>query len=273
MSADLERATYTYAIARPFHPSHLWGVRGVDGTAVHVVSDDALVAVVGTLPFTGADEVALRTKLEDPAELEAIARAHHAVVETVFERSVTLPFRLATIHDSEQRVVEMLRAGRQRFDQALALLAGRVEIGVKIYADLVSSSPTSGRGGGAVEDEGSADPGRDYLRRRREQLLDRASANRRIADAAARTGDTLARLAVDHRYHRAQDPRLSGVTEENVLNAAYLVDVTSIESFVALARSLDIDLAETRVEITGPWPPYSFAEPDAPQGAAETIGR
>ena len=73
MNGHVERATYTYAIARPFHPSHLWGVRGVDRTAVHLVHHGELVAVVGTLPFTEADEAALRARLETPAELEAIA--------------------------------------------------------------------------------------------------------------------------------------------------------------------------------------------------------
>jgi hypothetical protein len=120
MNGHVARATYTYAIARPFHPSHLWGVRGVDRTPVHLVHNGELVAVVGTLSFTEADEAALRARLETPAELEAIARAHHAVVTAVFEHSVTLPFRLATIHQSEQRVVEMLRTGHERFRSALA---------------------------------------------------------------------------------------------------------------------------------------------------------
>ena len=139
MNGHVERATYTYAIARPFHPSHLWGVRGVDRTAVHLVHHGELVAVVGTLSFTEADEAALRARLETPAELEAIARAHHAVVNAVFEHSVTLPFRLATIHQSEQRVVEMLRTGHERFCSALAQLDGRVEVGVTIYSDVVAS--------------------------------------------------------------------------------------------------------------------------------------
>jgi hypothetical protein len=119
MNGHVERATYTYAIARPFHPSHLWCVRGVDRTPVHLVHHGELVAVVGTLSFTEADEAALRARLETPAELEAIAQAHHAVVTSVFEHSVTLPFRLATIHQSEQRVVEMLRTGHERFRSAL----------------------------------------------------------------------------------------------------------------------------------------------------------
>ena len=162
MNAHVKRATYTYSIARPFHPSHLWGVRGVDRTPVHLVHHGELVAVVGTLSFTEADEAALRARLETPAELEAIARAHHAVVTAVFEHSVTLPFRLATIHRSEQRVVEMLRTGHERFRSALARLDGRVEVGVKIYSDVVASSPASAGSGDGANSDGSADAGRHF---------------------------------------------------------------------------------------------------------------
>jgi hypothetical protein len=86
-------------------------------------------------------------------------------------------------------------------------------------------------------------------------------------------GTNAAPSSADHRFHRLQDPRLSGVPGNNVLNAAYLVDAASIETFVALARSLDGDLADARVEITGPWPPYSFAEPVVSSGPTDTVDR
>jgi gas vesicle protein GvpL/GvpF len=270
MSTHGRRAIYTYAVARPLDPAQLSGLRGVDGTSVHLIRHDDLVAVVSTLRFTEAELAALRARLENPAELEAIARAHHDVVGAVFEHSVTLPFRLATIHQSEQRLLEVLRAGQQRFNGALDQLAGRVEIGVKLY---VEAPPTSFAAADAQDTGEPAGRGRDYLRRRRDLLLRRQQAGRRSADAAARIGDTLARIAADHRFHRLQDPRLSGVPGDNVLNAAYLVDAASTESFVALARSLDGDLASARVEITGPWPPYSFAEPLPSPGASDAADR
>jgi hypothetical protein len=214
------RATYIYAIARPFHPVHLWGVRGVDDTAVHLVHHGELVAVVGTLSFRPTDDVTLDDRLETPGELKVIAQAHHAVVTTVLDHTVTLPLPLATIHRTEQRVVEMLRSGHERFGCALTRLDGRVEICVDIYGD-----------GG---------------------------------DDVRSIGETLARLSLDRRYDRPGDPRLPAPTEPNILQAAYLVDATTVDSFVALARRLAVGVAATRVDITGPWPPYSFAEPVGP---------
>jgi hypothetical protein len=118
MSTQRRRVTYAYAVTRPFHPVHLWGVRGVDGTAVHVVRHDDLVAVVSTLPFTEVDMAALRARLENPGELEAIARAHHHVVGAISEHSVTCPLPVATLYESEQRLIDTMRAGRQPFSSA-----------------------------------------------------------------------------------------------------------------------------------------------------------
>jgi hypothetical protein len=110
-----ERTTYVYAIARPFHPVHLWGVRGVDDAAVHLVHDAELVAVVSTLSIS-------------PAKWAAIAPAHHAVVGAVARHTAALPLPPATLFPSERRVVEMLRSERGRFRRAIARLDRRVGV-------------------------------------------------------------------------------------------------------------------------------------------------
>ena len=102
----------------------------------------------------------------------------------------------------------------------------------------------------------------DYLRRRRAQHRARDDAWQRAAAAAARVDATLAELAVDSRHRPPQSPRLSGARGENVLNATYLVDAERAEEFAARARHLDAEAPDARVELTGPWAPYSFAPPD-----------
>jgi hypothetical protein len=49
-----------------------------------------------------------------------------------------------------------------------------------------------------------------------------------------------------------------------VLNAAYLVPAEHADSFLRAAERLRADAPEgTRVEVSGPWAPYSFASIDA----------
>jgi hypothetical protein len=44
-----------------------------------------------------------------------------------------------------------------------------------------------------------------------------------------------------------------------LLNAAYLVDEQRDEDLTAAVRALAAKHPAVRLELTGPWPPYSFA--------------
>jgi Gas vesicle synthesis protein GvpL/GvpF len=254
MNGPAGRASYAYAVARSFDPTRLAGVRGVDGAEVHLVPYREIVAVVSPVPLAEFDETALRAKLERLPWLEATARAHHAVVDAVAACGVTLPLRLATVYRGDERVAEVLRQDYPRFRTALDRLEGRVELGVKVYSDPRATAP--------VTSPPASSPGRDYLRRRRVQHRARDDTWRRAAAAAARVDATLAGLAVDSRHRPPQSPRLSGARGENVLNATYLVDAERAEEFAARASHLESEAPGARVEVTGPWAPYSFAPPD-----------
>jgi hypothetical protein len=47
-----------------------------------------------------------------------------------------------------------------------------------------------------------------------------------------------------------------------LLNAAYLLDASAVVTFTAAVAGLATAHPELRVELTGPWPPYSFAGED-----------
>lgn len=244
----MSAASYTYAVARAFDPTRAAGLVGVDGAAIHLVRHQDLVAVVSPLAPAEADDTALRARLETLAELEAIARAHHGIVAAVAACTPTLPLRLATVHRSDERVAQVLRQEYRRFSETLDRLAGRVEVGVKIY---VHHEETGG--------SGSARDGRDYLRYRREQRDRRQHAWQRATTTAEQMDAVLAGLAVERRQHRTQSAELSAAPGENVFNAAYLVDAGRAEELAAHVRRLGAENPQVTIEITGPWPPYSFA--------------
>ena len=65
--------------------------------------------------------------------------------------------------------------------------------------------------------------------------------------------------AADTRLHPPQFPQLSGVRPPALLNAAYLIDAADGVTFTAAVAGQATAHPELRVELTGPWPPYSFA--------------
>lgn len=258
MSAVTASAVYTYAVARGLDPARLEGLQGVDGAAVRLVGHEDVVAVVSTLQgMAGEVDAALRARLEDLAGLEDLARAHDAVVDALAGQGVVVPFRLATLHRDDRGVAEMLRRRHRQLRRALDRVAGRVELGVKVYAVPAALAMTARP---ASDDAApSASPGRDYLRRRRDDRQQRERTFARAAAVARQVDRDLATLAHDVAHHRPQDPRLSGAAGENLLNASYLVDAGLVDGLVARANELDGAVSGVAVVVTGPWAPYSFA--------------
>ncbi|MEV3988113.1 GvpL/GvpF family gas vesicle protein [Streptomyces sp. NPDC049837] len=250
MSTD--RLRYVYAVTRPFDGVLPEGARGIDGEPPRLLRHGDLVAVTSGVPAEEFDEAPLRARLEDLDWLAGTARAHDAVISALSTVTCPLPLRLATVCRDDSGVRRLLEEGHDRFVRALKRLDGRVEWGVKVYAEP----------GAAAESEEAAAPGReasgrDYLRRRLHARRSREGDWQRADALCRRLHAELSRYAEAGTVHRPQDARLSGAAGVNVLNAAYLVDRARSQRFVEL-----VDGASepgVRVELTGPWAPYSFA--------------
>ncbi|MGN6335476.1 GvpL/GvpF family gas vesicle protein, partial [Mycobacterium sp.] len=77
--------------------------------------------------------------------------------------------------------------------------------------------------------------------------------------AAERIHAALLAHAVDGKRKPASDRSLSGRDAWTVLNGTYLVDTSSLDDFRAAVAAVGEQSAGIELEITGPWPPYSFA--------------
>ncbi|MGX1880702.1 GvpL/GvpF family gas vesicle protein [Streptomyces sp. NPDC055287] len=267
---------YVYAVTRPFDGVLPEGVRGLDGEPPRLLDHGGLVAVVSPVPAEDFAEAPLKKNLEDLDWLTATARTHEAVIGAMTTVTCPVPLRLATVCLDDSGVRRLLDAGHDRFVQTLERLEGRVEWGVKVYAD-PEPEPSPGSEPSAppeVPQARSAAPatGRDYLRRRLSRRQAREGVWER-ADAVSRTLHAeLSRRAQAAALHRPQDSRLSEASGQNVLNAAYLVPREGSEEFVAEVGRLTPADRGVRVELTGPWAPYSFAGRAGQPGQEEAAG-
>jgi hypothetical protein len=81
-----------------------------------------------------------------------------------------------------------------------------------------------------------------------------------MTERAQAIQDELQGRAVAIRRHPPQDPALTGRSGTLILNMAYLLDDEQVEGFLELVRDLDRRAPGIDVEVTGPWPPYSFID-------------
>ena len=259
-----EQLCYAYAVlgASALDETALAPVRGVADAPVTLVRHGQVAAAVSVVPAAEFSEAALRAGLEDLRWLEATARAHHFVIETLAGHTTVLPLRLATVYLDESRVREMLAGREAEFAALLDRLAAHVEWGVKVYVDAPPEPSSAQAPTGAPA--GEENPGRAYLRSRRHQRQAREDAWRLAEEAVRRTEEEARGLAVERTRHRPQQGGLAQVPGENIANDAYLVPRRLSEEFRDRMLHAADGLPGVRVDVTGPWAPYSFTAPLAP---------
>jgi hypothetical protein len=265
-----DHGVWAYAVAEDIRSGVLAGVTGIAGQPVHTVTAAGLTAAVSAVDLAGFGEQALRRNLEDLAWLEAAAWTHHRVIEAIAHRAPVVPMRLATVYRGDESVAAMLAERRYDFEAALTTVRARTEWGVKVYVRQPPSTPAG------ATDTGSTSPGAAYLRRRKSELSASEEARRAAAASAEDIHTSLRDMAVAALLRPPQGQQLSGDAGQMILNSAYLVDDDRAEGWSAAVTELAGRHAGVRVELTGPWPPYSFAaieeKPPSQQAAAPASG-
>ncbi|HVT68180.1 MAG TPA: GvpL/GvpF family gas vesicle protein [Trebonia sp.] len=236
---------------------------GVGGARVRAAACAGLAMLVSDVSLTEFGEAALRRNLEDLDWLDEVARAHHHVISAAAELFPVLPTRLATVYSGDAAVCAALADRRDQLRDALRRIGGRVEWGVKAYeAPEPEPSAETAAPDRAAPDEAAGTrggAGLAYLKRRREQLAAKRESQAGAVNGAREVHAELSGRAEDARLHPPQAASLSGVRLPMLLNAAYLLGPGDGTDFTAAVAAAGTAHPELRIELTGPWPPYSFA--------------
>ena len=255
---------YAYAITRGLDSAAVAEQSGIGGRPVRLVEREGLAVVVSEVDLEEFGEDGLRRNLEDLAWLEMVALAHDDVARFSAARAPTAPLRLATVFLGEDSVRAQLAEWHEQAELALDRIQGRTEWSVKAYSDPSARPAPAASGGdatsGAAAGEGA---GKAYLMQRRAATQRREHTAEEDARIAEALHAELAGLATMSQRLGPQDPRLSGYTGVMILNGTYLLDDAQVELFTRTAIELGERHVHIRLEVGGPWPPYSFSSLDA----------
>jgi hypothetical protein len=248
---------WVYALARADRTeARTAGLHGVADEPVRAVLGGDLAAAVGTVRLDDFRGAGLRRNFDDVDLFAARARAHNAVVSEVRRGGPVIPIRPATIYRDDFRVCQLLLNEHEVIDTALRRVSGREELAVKVYTDPKSLALQ----GDLIHSPAAESLSRTaYMLRRRRQLTAQHEGLRLAAAEADRVHAVLLRCAVDAKRKQPNE-RPSGHGPWTVSNGSYLVEGDAVELFMETVSALERSTARVRLEVTGPWPPYSFAE-------------
>lgn len=257
-----DTGSYLYAVARGVTEADLQDVRGLRGKPVRVVQHRGLSAVVSDVGLEEFGDEGLREHLEDLTWLEEVARTHDAVVLAAASLAATAPLRLATICLTDEGVRERLDVWHDPLVRTLDRVERRKEWSVKAFAPssvALSEASSTSTLPAAAEDQGA---GAAYLKRRKAEAAERELAGQRAEELADQLHATLSITAAASRRLIPQDQRLTGHEGTMILNGAYLVDESDTAAFHAAVQALGAANPGARLDLQGPWPPYSFVSLD-----------
>ena len=252
---------------------------GVGETKVRTATSCGLTVLISDVSLAEYGEAALRGNLENLDWLDEVAREHHYVIDAAARLFPLLPVGLATVYSGDDAVRAALNSRCGQLRDALRRVGGRVEWGVKAYAAARGDEAEGEPGGDAAAAErppamvsaGDADDqapkteggaGMAHLRRRRAQLTSARESRPVAVSGAQAVHAELTARAIGARLHPPLSAWLSGARQPMLLNAAYLLEPADCVAFTSAVAGQASAHPELRVELTGPWPPYSFAGED-----------
>jgi len=239
-------------------------VKGVDaGEPLFSVEAEGLIAAVGRVPRSSFNEAALNELAADLPRLTPFVVRHEEAVRALFNAGpAVVPAAFGAVYQEEAGVERFLADERERLTALLVAVARKQEWGVKVFAEgqaVRAAAERSSTTLGAIDEEArTARPGRAYLLQRKRQELLAEEIRAFVGEALEHIIDELVANSAD--AHLDEVPANQDGPTELVLKAAFLVEEDKVDAFKGSAVNLvDRTMGQGLVlEVSGPWPPYSF---------------
>ena len=240
-SAAKTKVTKSAAAKKPINFSKIASA-GIDGLhEVRPLASGEFFCWVSQVDHAGFS-AALEQNMENLEWLALHGVRHQQVVGEVAGQTMILPARFGTIFSGEAALLKDVQSRKAALNKVFARISGADEWGVKVFTDrAVPAAPP-------VE----AKSGKEYLQQKAARMQKRPERNdQELTDLATE----LQKIAT----HSAPSGKVSGAQPSLLWQATFLVPRTKRKEWdQALKKFVERWAGQRRIEVNGPWPPYSF---------------
>jgi hypothetical protein len=207
---------------------------GIAGAPVRILKSESLSVLV-----TDLNEDSVPVTRDN-------AVAHAAVVRSVLDRTTPLPFRFGTIV-SEQQLQSYLSTHKAALEKKLDSLRGCVEMSVKIIWENSEEKQLE-----THDKTEAAAPGTSFLAEKRRQIIGDEQRAAEATEISTGLRENLGGLIREEQVTIRPTERL-------VVAAAHLIERDKMTQYRKKAGETCQNRPELHFLLSGPWPPYSFA--------------
>jgi hypothetical protein len=186
--------------------------------------------------------------------------AHEEAVSQLSSQSAFFPSRFGTLFSTESSLYSFTKSATPRLLEFFACVAGKREWGLKFFGDTAQAAKLIAKRNGLIQD-GSPIRGANYLKFKQLQRELSKSQSQFFEEAM---GQAIASVKDSFREHVIRPIRTITKSEgrdELVGNLAILVSDLLTDYLAAWIKEwneISFQSTALRVELTGPWPVYSF---------------
>lgn len=271
----MSQLIYLYAIVRAGQPDDtmLGRLKGVDDAAVEKLVEGSLVALYSQVSLDAWGPDVLDEHVRNMDWLAPRATQHQQVLAALQAASHSmLPLPFATLYHQCDTVRDLLRARQVELAARLERLEQAEEWTLKIAQDpgvfeqhVERLSPALAR---AEEQSRAAPPGKAYLLRKQLETLRRSEAARvttrqsdEIEQRVSPLVDATIREPITRQARSAGVDQAGDTASRVVLKLALLLRQDTRDAVLTQLAPIAEEFGEFGYvfELTGPWPPYSFA--------------
>lgn len=237
-----EHALYLYGISRAAGKTANVTSPGIVGNdAVQPIACGDFVCWVSAVERDGfSDE--MNRNMDNLEWLALHGVRHQQVVAEIAAKATLIPARFGTVFSGEQALLKNVQDRKAALIKVFTRIADADEWGVKVFSEQRAPTPIPAE----------IRSGKEYLRTKAARMkrpLDGNDAGLREFAAALR------KIAIDS----APTGKISGVQPDLLWQATFLVPRGSRKQWdQALKQFVKQWSGSRRIEVNGPWPPYSF---------------
>ena len=232
--------------------------------ALYFIYHRGLFAVVSKVKGSEFDEENLKRNLADLEWIRLKASIHEKAIEGIMKNTCVIPFKFATLFNTEDNLRAMFGAHLEEFRNILKKLEYKEEWGVKIYCN-----PEKLRENLRQEDEqllnidkeiNFSGPGKAYLLKKKKEELLNIAENKERNKYAQHSFERLSRYGAEARINKLLPKEATERKDDMILNSAFLVDKNKVTDFLTMVEGLKAVFVDRGFffDCTGPWPPYNF---------------